>query len=109
MTGTIVNRVRSGFYMDSVALMRFSRSVVELDGVEDAALMMGTPANRDIMENAGLLSAEGVAAEPGDLVIAVRAASQTACEDAVAEIDRLRHDEPWIQRPSPTGHIPDDH
>ncbi len=89
MTGTVINRVRSGFYMDSVALMRFSRLIVELDGVEDAALMMGTPANRDIMENAGLLSAEGAVAEPGDLVIAVRAASQTACDDALAEIDRL--------------------
>ena len=75
--------------MDSVALMRFSRSVVELDGVEEAALMMGTPANRDIMENAGLLSPEGAAAEPGDLVIAVRAASQTAGDAALAEIDLL--------------------
>ena len=89
MTGVIINRVRSGFYMDSVALMRFSRSIVELDGVEDAALMMGTPANRDILDNAGLLSAEGAAAEPGDLVIAVRAASQTAGNEALAEIDRL--------------------
>jgi FdrA protein len=89
MTDTVVNRVRSGFYMDSVALMRFSRSVVELDGVEDAALMMGTPANREIMENAGLLSAEGAAAEPGDLVIAVRAANAAACDDALAAIDHL--------------------
>lgn len=89
MTGTIINRVRSGFYMDSVALMRFSRTVVELDGVQDAALMMGTPANRDILENAGLLSPEGAAAEPGDLVIAVRAANQTVCDEALAEIDLL--------------------
>lgn len=89
MTGTIINRVRSGFYMDSVALMRFSRSIVELDGVEDAALMMGTPANRDILENAGLLSADGAAAESGNLVIAVRAASQIAGDEALAEIDRL--------------------
>ena len=89
MTATIINRVRSGFYMDSVALMRFSRTIVELDGVEDAALMMGTPANRDILENAGLLSPEGAAAAPGDLVIAVRAASQTACDEALAAIDHL--------------------
>ena len=89
MSGTVINHVRSGFYMDSVALMRLSRSIVGLDGVEDAALMMGTPANREILENAGLLSAEGTAAAPGDLIIAVRAANQTACEDALAAADRL--------------------
>jgi len=89
MTGTIINRVRSGFYMDSVALMRFSRTVAGLDGIEDAALMMGTPANRDILENAGLLTGEGTAAGPGDLVIAVRARNGSAGDAALAEIDRL--------------------
>ena len=97
MTGVVINRVRSGFYMDSVALMRFSRSVVELDGIEEAALMMGTPANKEIMENAGLLSADGETAEAGDLVIAVRAAGQAAGADALAEIDRL------LARPSRPG------
>ncbi len=45
MSATIVNEVRSGFYLDSVALMRLSREIAGLPGVVEAALMMGTPAN----------------------------------------------------------------
>lgn len=89
MTGVVINRVRGGFYMDSVALMRFSRTIVSLDGVEDAALMMGTPANKEIMENAGLLASDGVTAEAGDLLIGVRTTDQAAGDAALVEIDRL--------------------
>ena len=89
MTTILINRVRSGFYMDSVGLMRFSRTIVETDGVSDAALMMGTPANKEIMANAGLLDKDGEAAAPGDLIIGVRATGQTAIDHALEEIDRL--------------------
>jgi FdrA protein len=86
MSAPIVNRVRHGFYLDSVALMRYSRTLAERDGVEEAALMMGTPANRQIMADAGLLDATGENAEGGDLVIAVRG---TAAEAAADEAEHL--------------------
>lgn len=89
MTAQLINRVRSGFYMDSVGLMRFSRSIVDMDGVEEAALMMGTPANKEIMANAGLLDKDGEAAAPGDLIIGLRTKDQGASDAALAEIDRL--------------------
>ncbi|MBT5050507.1 MAG: acyl-CoA synthetase FdrA [Rhodospirillaceae bacterium] len=89
MTALLINRVRGGFYMDSVGLMRFSRTIVDLDGIKDAALMMGTPANKEIMANAGLLDKDGETAEPGDLIIGVRATDGTAMDGALAEIDRL--------------------
>jgi FdrA protein len=76
MSAAIVNEVRKGFYLDSVALMRFSRTIAGLDGVDEAALMMGTPANRRIMADAGLLNEAGRAAEGGDLVIGIRAKDQ---------------------------------
>lgn len=87
------NAVRRGFYLDSIALMRLSQAVARLDGVEEAALMMGTPANRAIMADARVLSAEGEAAGPGDLVIAVRAETAAAADAAVAEAGR-RIDQP---------------
>jgi len=86
MSAPIVNRVRHGFYLDSVALMRFSRTLAEREGVEEAALMMGSPANIQIMADAGLLDATGKSAEGGDLVIAVRG---TAAEAAADEAERL--------------------
>ena len=47
-----VNLVRRGFFLDSVALMRISRTVAELPNIEDAALMMGTASNKQIMRDA---------------------------------------------------------
>ena len=85
MISVTLNEVRRGFYLDSVALMRVARLLLERPGIEEAALMMGTPANRDLMRNAGILSDDGARADPNDLVIAVRAASHSAAEVALAE------------------------
>ena len=84
MNAVVVNEVRTDFYLDSVALMRMSRTIGRLEQVEEATLMMGTPANREIMAAAGLLSGAGAGAGGGDLVIAVRAANAAAAKAAVA-------------------------
>ena len=76
MSGVLANRVRRGFYLDSVALMRISASLSASEGVEAASLMIGTPSNLAILDEAGLLAEEGRAAGPDDLVIAVRAESE---------------------------------
>jgi len=67
-----VNRVRRGFYADSVALMRIARGVSELRGVLRASLMIGTPSNKALLKESGLLSKEGESARPDDLIIAVK-------------------------------------
>ncbi len=82
----LVNRVERGRYLDSVALMRIARRLAELPGVEAAALMIGTPSNKALLADARLLSPEGEAAEPNDLLIAVRAADPTP---ALALAERL--------------------
>ena len=84
MSGVVANRVRRGFYLDSVALMRISASLSASGGVESASLMIGTPANLAILDNAGLLTREGRAAGPDDLVIAVRAETEEALSAALA-------------------------
>src|SRR5437588_3693705 len=95
----LANRVERGRYLDSVALMRIARRLGELPGVEAAALMIGTPSNKALLADARLLSAEGEASEPNDLVIAVRAAdpgpalelaSRLLAEPAVEQAERLR-------------------
>jgi FdrA protein len=89
MSAVILNRVRKGLYIDSVALMRFSRSIAGLDGVEEAALMMGTPANLGILKDAGLLDGTGEGASGGDLVVAIRASDAAQAEAALVEAERL--------------------
>ena len=76
-------------YRDSVALMRVSRSLAALPGVLGAALMIGTPSNKALMRDAGLLAADGEGAGPNDLVIALRCKDERAAQDAVAAAKSL--------------------
>ncbi|MGE0629922.1 MAG: acyl-CoA synthetase FdrA [Hyphomicrobiaceae bacterium] len=84
----VLNEVRASFYLDSVALMRIARSVRQMPGVVEAGLMIGTPANRQILQEAGVLDENGAAAGSGDLVIALKAKSAEAAEAAMAEARR---------------------
>ena len=85
--------IRRQTYLDSVALMRISRSVCELEGVEDAALMMATPANIAIMLNANLIGAEDRSqlddVGASDLLLAVRAGADALCKEALSHAEEL--------------------
>ena len=94
----LVNRVERGRYLDSVALMRIARRLGELPGVEAAALMIGTPANKALLADARLLSADGEAAQPNDLLVAVRAADPSA---ALALAERLLTEPAAPERAAP--------
>lgn len=91
MSGHVVTEIRRGFYLDSVALMRLSREVAAMEGVVEAALMMGSPSNLAIMRDAGLIGPD-CDARPNDLVLAIKArdaASAAAARDAaLAGLDR---------------------
>lgn len=85
----IRNEVRRGAYQDSVALMRIARAVQSLDGVEVAGLMIGTPANLEILREADVLGADGESAGPGDIVIALRAKTAAQADAAMAQARQL--------------------
>jgi FdrA protein len=85
----IANEVRRATYFDSIVLMRISRQIAGMAGVQEAGLMLGTPANKDILREAGVLGPDGEAAEPGDLILAVRATDAAAGAAAMAEAKRL--------------------
>lgn len=81
--------VRPSFYQDSVALMRVAHELRALPGVSEAAALMGTPANHELLAAAGLETAETKGAGAGDLVLAVDAESEAAAEAALAAADGL--------------------
>ena len=81
---TVINEVLRGVYLDSVALMRISREIAALDGIEEAGLMVGTPANREILAEAGILSDAGRLATAGDLILAVRGRDVAASDKAIS-------------------------
>jgi succinyl-CoA synthetase alpha subunit len=63
--------VKEGTYFDSVTLMSISTDIKSIDGVNEATIVMGTDANKGILETAGLLLPEAEAANPNDLVIVI--------------------------------------
>mgnify|MGYP006278680827 CR=1 FL=1 len=63
--------VKEGTYFDSVTLMSISKDIKGLDGVSEATIVMGTDANKEILDTAGLLVPEAKAAKPNDLVIVI--------------------------------------
>ena len=85
----VQNLVRRGYYADSVALMRVSRDVAALAGVEAASLMIGTSSNKALLRESRLLAAGGTGAKPDDLVIAVRAKTAAAATAAIEEAGRM--------------------
>ena len=92
----VINQVRTGVFLDSVVLMRISRELADFEGIEEVALMIGTPSNLTILESAGLLGELGRQAGGGDLVLAVRARDAAAAELAANEAERA------LERPSRT-------
>jgi succinyl-CoA synthetase alpha subunit len=83
-----VNIVKPNRYQDSVTLMQVAGHVREIEGIEDAALMMGTAPNKEMLFEAGLLAAEGGVAGPNDLIVAVRG-EDGAIEAVKAQLEEL--------------------
>jgi FdrA protein len=98
--------VRPDTYRDSVELMRVAALVEKLRGVSRAALMMATPANRELLSGAGLLDATGAAAGPNDLVVAVAAVNRAAGERALGEAARLLDEQAAVSAPSGDKPVP---
>jgi FdrA protein len=93
------NFVRRSVYQDSVTLMRLTHDMEAVAGVRRAAALMGTPANRALLGQAGLLDPEGETAGPADLVIAVIADSAAAAEAARAAAEAALAAPPAPSRP----------
>lgn len=79
--------LRRGRYHDSVTLMRVSRQLSGRPDVHDALTAMGTELNRDLLVQLGFEPPAD--AGPGDLLVAIRAADQTALESARQALDAL--------------------
>lgn len=79
LTATAVHaRVFANSYRDSVELMRIAAEIESIEGIERAGLVMATPANREVLRSAGLLSDAAAAAGPNDLVVAIAAGDAEA-------------------------------
>ncbi len=85
----IRSEVRPGAYFDSAVLMQLQRALARLPGVEDAGVVMATPANCELLEQSRLLTSAAKQAGPNDLLIVVRAADDDGAARALAQVDEL--------------------
>jgi FdrA protein len=84
---TVRTLVKKSAYQDSVTLLVLARELRTGDGVLEAAALMGTPANKELLGEAGLLTPEADTAGVSDLVIAIRAESVAAAEAALSRVE----------------------
>ncbi|MET8472575.1 transcriptional regulator [Streptomyces sp. NPDC006422] len=82
------NSVRCDAYADSVALMRAAQHLTGLPGITAASLVMATEPNLRLLDDAHLLTDEGRAARPADLIVALRGTAD-AIERALREVPAL--------------------
>ena len=71
-------RIFPNSYRDSVELMQIAAELESLAGIDRAGLVMATPANREVLAAAGLLSDATASAGPNDLVVAVASDDESA-------------------------------
>ncbi|MGA8514913.1 MAG: acyl-CoA synthetase FdrA [Burkholderiaceae bacterium] len=77
--------IHPNLYKDSVALMRVAQRLLALPGVVNATLQMGNPANKEILQEAGLLGTEVASAGPSDIMVVVQARTHAAAQAAIDE------------------------
>jgi FdrA protein len=83
------SEIRPGAYFDSVVLMQLQRKLAALPEVDDAGVVMGTEANKELLEDFDLLTEEGKLAKPDDLLIVVRASNEATAQEALDQVDKL--------------------
>jgi succinyl-CoA synthetase alpha subunit len=86
---TVKTLIKTSEYHDSVSLMLVARELSKLEGIKDAAVVMGTEANKSILTDSGLLTEEAKAASPNDLVIALAASSDSVADEALQKAEVL--------------------
>ncbi len=82
------HQVRHGAYADSVVLMQLQANLAALDGVVDAAAVMATRTNRELLAASDLLP-RNTGAGADDLLLVVRADNAEAADAALAAVDGL--------------------
>jgi FdrA protein len=85
----IQSEIRPGAYYDSAVLMQLQRGLLGLPGVLDSGVVMGTPANLELLGQSGLLMDEIKQAGANDLVIVVKAETEARAAEALSQVEAL--------------------
>jgi succinyl-CoA synthetase alpha subunit len=81
--------IKTGEYYDSVSLMLVARALTEMEGVEDATVVMGTEENKQILAASEMLLDEFKDAGDTDLLIVGKAADQAKVDEVLEKAEEL--------------------
>ncbi len=82
-------KINRNNYQDALRLMRISKSVREMEGVNQAVAVMATEKAKFALEDAGLITPEIKEAEGSDLVMIVEADTEELAESKLAYMQEL--------------------
>ncbi len=88
-------RIIADMYRDSLALMKISSAISLLDGISQASCIMATPANLDLLREAGLIEGDP-GARANEVLIAVEADSEATLGAALDAAEAELRAEPEI-------------
>ncbi|MCX6044353.1 MAG: acyl-CoA synthetase FdrA [Chloroflexi bacterium] len=81
--------IRPGAYYDSVILMQLQRALAALPGVQEAGVVMGTAANKELLAQSDLFAPEVATVAADDLIIVVRTENADQASTALAQVNGL--------------------
>jgi len=81
--------IKKGYFQDALRLMRISKNLSEIEGVEKAVAVMATEKAKFALEDAGLMTAEIKEAAGSDLVIIVEAKSAEIAQETLGKMEEM--------------------
>ena len=81
--------IKKNTFYDSLTLMRVSKSASELEDVVQAAAVMASDINKEILADIGLLTDQVKDANANDLVISISTKTNSAAESAIEAIEKM--------------------
>jgi FdrA protein len=79
--------IRKNQYYDSVFLMSVNRRISDVKGVQQTAVLMGSPTNKQLLLDIGIQGDQIDDAQPNDLIVAAIAESQAIVENVLGRLD----------------------
>ena len=98
-------RVKRSAYFDSITLMKIARTLTGMPGIDEAAAIMATEPNLQLLDEAGLAPFEGIEGKvsPADVLIVVRANDDSSAEAALQAAEEQLTRTPIISSDGTTG------
>ena len=81
--------IKTGEYYDSVSLMLVARALTEMEGVEDATVVMGTAENKQILAASDMLLDMFKDAADTDLLIVGKAGDKAKVDEVIVKAEEL--------------------